>query len=286
MILLIASISGIVILLIIVVSILLYKSRRYASGTPKSPARKHKGYIAASTSPLGKSKSGKELNPPDLWIHHNDQIELEGIDKSQTNLASIRRNPEEIPLNRKNQLDLYYDDVNKSPTPGSDSISYASGSSTTRRTAKPKPITISGDSLTNGPIIKPNLGFEPSTALSRPLYPRTQLNIQRAHVTLDNKDNPVTGQHFYDPVAAPSIHMGIASSSGNNGNQINSTANVSYSSANNFSIFASPNINTLTKRPSVPGQLKTFSGSSSQNINSISKNNSCLNLLMLCFLIR
>lgn len=271
--LLIASISGIVILLIIVVSILLYKSHRYASGTPKSPSRKHKGYIAASTSPLGKLKSGKELNPPDLWIHHSDHIELEGMDKSQNILTPTRRNAEEMLLNRKNPIDLYYDDVNKSPTPASDSISYASGSSTTRRTAKPKPLTISGDNLTNVPLIKPNLGFEPSTALSRPLYPRTQLNIQRAHVTLDNKDNPIAGQHFYDPVAVPSMHMSIACTSGNSGNQINNTANVSYSSANNFGIVANPSVNTLTRRPSAAGPLKTFSVSSSQNMNSMSKMN-------------
>lgn len=77
MIFLISSISGAVLLLIIAVSILVIKSCRQNRHRNDNSSRKHNGYIAAATSPVGgKNKSNIELKPPDLWIRHNDQIEV------------------------------------------------------------------------------------------------------------------------------------------------------------------------------------------------------------------
>ncbi|XP_074599704.1 neogenin-like isoform X1 [Brevipalpus obovatus] len=278
MVLMIASISGTVVILMVVVSILMCRSKRYSPGTPKSPVKRHKGYIATASSPLRKSKNGKDLNPLDLWIHQNDQIELKGLDKCRSNLINDisiqQQNPEEMPLNvsiseDKGQNngpfnDLFYDDVNKSPTPASDSISFASGSSTARR-AKTKSMTISTDSQGAGSLGMPNgnLNFEPPP-LSRTLYPPNQLNIQRTHLTLERNDIPITGHHFYDPVTSLPMQMNIAGMSGNNfTNQI--TPNISYSSTNGFNLTASPNTDTLSKRATAPQPLKSFSAPSPQN---------------------
>lgn len=77
MIFLISSISGAVLLLIIAVSVLVIKSCRQNRHRHDNSSRKHNGYIAAATSPVGgKNKSNIELKPPDLWIRHNDQIEV------------------------------------------------------------------------------------------------------------------------------------------------------------------------------------------------------------------
>ncbi|CAG2109800.1 unnamed protein product [Medioppia subpectinata] len=235
----IAVISGISILLLIVVGTLLCRSKNSAGVI--NAMRKHKGYMAAATSPTAKGaamkgKGGRELKPPDLWIHHNEALELKAIDKSLTNdimTATIQRNPQEMDCDiisskkTSTYSDSLYDDINKeikrssSPT---ESTLIISGTSTTgRRTGRAKPITIPVEQT---PVSNGAISLEPSTGLSRPMYPRTQFNIPRAHVnvTLDSIDGPTSlhssAHHLYDPVASPSLHMGLGSSSVANGPQI------------------------------------------------------------------
>lgn len=193
--------------------------------------RKPKGYTAAATSP-GKTPKGKsrELKPPDLWIHH-DQMELKAMDKSndvpqmtatpiQRHSQEITRHDDDLPMPPPSTIrkttygDSLYDDINKRSglSPTDTSITLMSGTSTAQRraAARGKPIIMSaaGDGQ--------QISLEPSTGLSRPLYPRTQLNISsRAHVTLDSADGSgMSGvHHLYDPVAAPPLHMGIGQQS-------------------------------------------------------------------------
>ncbi|CAG2173506.1 unnamed protein product [Oppiella nova] len=234
-----AIISGISVLLLIVVGTLLCRSKN-SSGV-MSAMRKHKGYMAAATSPTakgaaGKGKGGRELKPPDLWIHHNEALELKAMDKSLTNDAMsstpIQRNPQEMDCDiisskkTSTYSDSLYDDINKEikrPSSPSESTLIVSGTSTMgRRAGRPKPITIPVEQT---PVSNGAISLEPSTGLSRPLYPRTQFNaIPRAHVTLDSVDGP-TGMsssvhHLYDPVASPSLHMGLNSGSVVNGPQM------------------------------------------------------------------
>jgi neogenin len=245
-------ISGISFLLLIVVGTLLCRSRNTASGGYMSAMRKPKGYIAAATSPAGKlgSSTGKgkgssrELKPPDLWIHHNEHLEMKAIDKSLTNdtmtVTPIQRNSQEINTDiiekSKKTTSTYgdslYDDINKdvhkrASSPIETNATLVSGTSTARKTARAKPIMIPVEQtlLSNGTI-----SMEPSTGLSRPLYPRTQFNIPRAHVTLDSLENNtvLSGSHhlhhLYDPVASPSLHMGLSASPLANGQQMPSNS--------------------------------------------------------------
>jgi len=105
----------------------------------------------------------------------------------------------------------------------------------------------------SNPIVQTNtsnLTFEPSTSLSRPIYPRTQFNTERAHVTLNHKDGSsslLKPHHFYDPVASP--QMGIGMSPGG--------LNTTTISANSFSPVASPNASAIRLVNSNP--LKSFS---------------------------
>ena len=233
----IAVISGISVLLLIVVGTLLCRSRNSAG--VMSAMRKPKGYIAAATSPVskasgGKGKGGRELKPPDLWIHHNEHLELKAIDKNLTNEA-VQRNSQELDVSivdKSKKTSTYgaslYDDANKdtkrSSSPSETNLTIVSGTSTARKGVRAKPIMISVDQnvTSNGTI-----SLEPSTALSRPLYPRTQFNMSRAHVTLDSiESNPNSGHqmhnlhHLYDPVASTPVQMGLSSSSINTGQQM------------------------------------------------------------------
>ncbi|KAI1280554.1 Neogenin -like protein [Halotydeus destructor] len=175
----IAGISVVTILLLLVVSILLCKSKR-AGG---AYGRKPKGYIAAATSPRGKGSlkskgSTRELNPPDLWIHH-EQMELKALEKNHKDNMDGSLNS--TPLNRNfaepisaiepltdtlrkggNQYmhDVLYDDVAKGPnSPTETTISFVSG--TARRTVRAKPIMIPVDA--NAHNISSGINFEAST---------------------------------------------------------------------------------------------------------------------------
>lgn len=252
----IAGISLVTVLLLLVVSILLCKSKRGGGY-----GRKPKGYMAAATSPRG--KGGKnELNPPDLWIHHDQMLELKAIEKNQRDgtdqaLVStpISRNfPDPCTLSDDCLLDKsrmtassyvsdsLYDDVSKGPSsPTDNGLSYVSGTNTARRTVRAKPIMIPVDTGMQG---VGSMNFEPSTGLSRPVYPRTQLNhLSRGHLSMDCHDGIQSNQlhHLYDPVSSSPLQMG-------HGGQLSN--NISYSTGitANEQLIASPNTNTLSKR--------------------------------------
>lgn len=266
-------------MLLIVVGTLLCRSRN-TSGV-MSAMRKPKGYMAAATSPGGKgsaakAKNGRELKPPDLWIHHNEQLELKAVDKNLANdsmtATPILRNSQEMdcdviekPKKSSTYGDSLYDDINKdikkSCSPSETNLTIVSGTSTARRGVRGKPIMIPVEQTppSNGPI-----SLEPSTGLSRPLYPRTQFNIPRAHVTLDAMDSSIvsTGHamhHLYDPVSSPSLHMGLGSSSVTNSPQMSGLLTNSPLSQVNPNVNTSPAVNySLGKRqPEHP--LKSFS---------------------------
>lgn len=230
--------------------------------------------MAAATSPRGKGKgSMRDLNPPDLWIHH-DQMELKALEKSnrdgETTMAvsPMPRTFQDMSLSDESLLDksrkaasnyvsdALYDDVSKGPTSPTDTpISFVSGTNTARRTGRAKPIMIPVDSnnQTNPSVIS----FEPSTALSRPVYPRSQTNIARAHVTIDGNNDGLhmsnQVHHLYDPVSSSPLQLQSI-----NGQLSN---NISYSTGmGGHEMMASPNTNTLGKRSAVGGQpLKSFS---------------------------
>lgn len=76
----IAVVSVVTLVLIFIVTLILCRGyNRKSSSTAK--------YSAAATSPRSsarnnKNRASRELNPPDLWIHH-DQLELKSLDKNQ-----------------------------------------------------------------------------------------------------------------------------------------------------------------------------------------------------------
>ncbi|XP_054161956.1 neogenin-like [Oppia nitens] len=267
----IGVISVISLLLLIVVGTLLCRSKNSAG--VMNAMRKHKGYMAAATSPTSKGaaakgKGGRELKPPDLWIHHNEALELKAMDKNDSMSSTpMQRNPQSMDIDviensKKSSTynDSLYDDLNKDLKRSSspiDSTIIVSGTSTTgRRTGRAKPISIP---VEQNPTSNGVISLEPSTGLSRPLFPRTQFN-SRAHVTLDSMDNTsgvnTSVHHLYDPVASPSLHMGVGSAA--NGPQLHT---VSISCASNQVISnASPSVNnySLGKRQS-SHPLKSFS---------------------------
>lgn len=265
----IAAISCITILLLIVISTLLCRSRR--NGGYLGNARK-KGYTAAATSPGGKTGKGcgRELKPPDLWIHH-DQLELKSVEKTQNIDSTLIMTPlprgshdihdDILDKNKKSSTYALYDDINKGSTSPTDtSLSIVSGTSTARRTGRAKPIMIPVDSQQS---LQQNGGisFEPSTGLSRPLYPRTQFNIPRAHVNLETGDGSNHQHHLYDPVTGPTVHMGIGNSTSLGAGQLSSN-NITYSTASPNIIHqeaTSPTSSSMNKRPLGQHPLKSFS---------------------------
>ncbi|RWS08197.1 neogenin-like protein [Dinothrombium tinctorium] len=266
--LIIVSISAITVLLFIIVSTIICKAtcNRGFGGL-----RKHKGYTAAATSPGGKSKT-RDLKPPDLWIHHHDQIELKGLDKTNNADGSLTATP--IPRNSQEfsghdeskksasgYSDGLYDDLHKGSISPTDTNMSLSGTSTTRRTARAKPIMIPVDAQSTPLQTSTAISFEPSTGLSRPVYPRTQLNVQRAHVTLDPVEGSSTQHHLYDPVASPALHMGLGTAGVVTNGHLSS--NVSYSSSN--PVTSPTSTNTLNKRLMGQHSMKSFSVPSPPN---------------------
>ena len=174
--------------------------------------KSRKGYLPAVTSPGGKNVNSRlnnvrELKPPDLWIHHNEQVELKAMDKnsgpdspmliriSENSFAKIKKTNSTYGVNSS-----LYDDINKPATSPVDNI----GMATMRRssTIRSKAPSCLDHTLSN----------EPSTALSRPLYPKTQFNIPRSHLNFDSIDSAsiafnANAHHLYDPVAGSQTHM-------------------------------------------------------------------------------
>lgn len=202
----------VVVAVLLVVVVKLYFVNRNKSKNLKN----RKGYLPAATSPSGKNTNSRlnntrDAKPPDLWIHHNDQMELKSIDKNGSESPAIPLSNDNSFAKIKKTNSTYgvnaalYDDINKGATSPVDNM----GIATMRRssTIRPKPPTCMDHSMFNGII-----NLEPSTGLSRPLYPKTQFNIQRPHMTLDSVDSNnmafnINSHHLYDPVSAPSQHM-------------------------------------------------------------------------------
>ncbi|XP_068083914.1 neogenin [Anabrus simplex] len=180
----------------------------------KPSERSKKGYMKGNI----KGKPGKtNIKPPDLWIHH-DQMELKALEKTQSLAGPGGDGPSGVPITvttlpRASQdFDNEHDSKFHHPG-GSNSLdkrTYVSSymgtsngeekTSTARRVIKPKPISLTGasqpsrESITSAtPIPSSSLVQGQQSAAvdmsgaggSRPMYPRTQYTISRAHVTLD-----------------------------------------------------------------------------------------------------
>lgn len=217
------SLFVLVVILIFIIGcfLLLALFKMYSSKTETDKnVKNRKGYLPAATSPCpgGKNINSRlnntrlDLKPPDLWIHHNEQVELKCIDKSGNGADSpvfTRQHEPHSFAKIKKTNSTYgvnsslYDDINKPPTSPVDSMC---GLATMRRssTIRTKATTCLEHALSNGII-----NLEPSTGLSRPLYPKTQFNMPRAHMNMnmDSIDSAMAFNsgtlHLYDPVAAP-----------------------------------------------------------------------------------
>nr|XP_046915756.1 neogenin-like [Dermatophagoides farinae] len=199
--------------------------------------KNRKGYIPTATSPGGggggKNTNSRMMNnirnnnagtgggggmmekPPDLWIHHSEQVEMKLMDKnngdndSNGGALSVKNNIEQPFAKIKKTNSTYgmntalYDDINSNKSPSSpiDNI----GMATMRRSSsiRPKTSTCMDHSLMNMSM----MNMEPSTGLSRPLYPKTnQFNIAHPMDTMDSASTMAAPfhhhhhHHLYDPV--------------------------------------------------------------------------------------
>ncbi|XP_023218239.1 neogenin-like isoform X2 [Centruroides sculpturatus] len=153
----IACVSGFTLLVIVVVSAVVCRRRRGYLG----PVR-NKGYGSGKGTAKGKS-AGKEIKPPDLWIHH-DQMELKSMDKGNNGETTMTVTP--IPRNSQELGDESL----------LDTLERKKAAYVAVAPAVPVPVPEAGPD-------RPHEGS--SGSLTRPPYPRTQYNIPRAHVTLD-----------------------------------------------------------------------------------------------------
>lgn len=214
--------SLIILVLILVVIVILCRTRRGYD-------RKSGKYAAAATSPSKNNKRGsRELNPPDLWIHH-DQLELKSLAKNQdltpTPVLTTFQDPlltcnsvSPVPPPSLNSslkigggMTSIYDDVGRGMSSPSSSIDHhnhhsnthsnqlsifppPSNTSTIRRIGRAKPIMIPAESVgiltTTGNATSGNTIYE--SGQSRPVYNthRTSYNI---HGTL-SKGNGASHQ--------------------------------------------------------------------------------------------
>ncbi|KAH7984979.1 hypothetical protein HPB52_024402 [Rhipicephalus sanguineus] len=133
--------------------------------------RRRQGYIGPVNSKTYASAKGvaskggkgatKDLKPPDLWIHH-DQMELKAMDKSSNPEAAMTATP----ISRNSQ-EISEEHIGTFDKKNSGGGYMAMG-----------PAAVSNGSM--------NAGLEGSSInMGRPIYPRTQYNIPRAHVTID-----------------------------------------------------------------------------------------------------
>ena len=209
--------------------------------------KNRKGYLPAATSPVGKNTNSRlnnvrDLKPPDLWIHHNEHVELKPMDKNNGSESPVMNRQHENSFAKiKKTNSTYgvnsslYDDINKPATSPIDNA----GMATMRRssTIRVKP-TCMEQAIANGIH-----NLEPSTGLSRPLYPKTQFNMPRSHLNLDSIDSSSmvfhsSAMHLYDPVALPPTHMTMGPGSMG---QDNSLANIHIAMANSNNSYISGN---------------------------------------------
>ncbi|PSN38934.1 hypothetical protein C0J52_08943 [Blattella germanica] len=190
MVLLILAVGGGLILVTgIVVALVVVCCRR------KSAHRSKKGYMKGNT----KGKPGKpNIKPPDLWIHH-DQMELKALEKTQGGAAGgggdVPIAVTTLPRTSGGGQDFEQGDQHHHSN-SLDKRTYVS-SYIAIATAAPMP---GSSGMAGAPQDLSQAGG------SRPLYPRTQYTISRAHVTLDqaaqSPENPYSLQGGYDTVAS------------------------------------------------------------------------------------
>lgn len=156
----IASVGGFTLFIVLIISIIFCKRKRNRLGSIQKSR-----YGTNKNCNKGKG-IGKELKPPDLWIHH-DQMELKSTQKGNQVESTLTNTP--IPRNSQELAEEMINMLDKKAG------TYVAISSTA--------------TLPNSTI---GQHFESSTGLSRPLYPRTQYNIPRAHVSIDTShpDSP------------------------------------------------------------------------------------------------
>ncbi|XP_046681889.1 neogenin isoform X3 [Homalodisca vitripennis] len=155
-----------------------------------SQDRSKKGYTKGNTGKPGASN----IKPPDLWIHH-DQMDLKNMEKSSQGSLDVPSSARDLDIDQPRQPTNSLD----KRTYGTSYIGNASQPlllpeekcSSARRAVKPKPIALP---VENQPLREPTATattpIGPAAGLltvtdARPLYPRTQYSISRAHVTLD-----------------------------------------------------------------------------------------------------
>ncbi|KAG1673521.1 Neogenin [Nymphon striatum] len=272
----IACVSIITLIIIVTVTIVVCCRRNNSFGN-----RRKRPYGAGKQGAKGKSVN-KNLKPPDLWIHH-DQMELKGNDKCKNqepaiSLTSIPRNSKDLNSDNESRMSTLDRRGNTSyigDTPNS-SCSRLSDRppSIGRRPGRTK-LMIPVDSqhrpprepiatpISNGNLSNDGAG---SSLLGRPMYPRTQYNTTRAHVSLDpaasempspstyNQSQPPTYDQLVsnpspsDPALQNSSEESTAEQSPNNPAAVSSTPTCDQPGSNG----------TLGRRPS-GHPLKSFS---------------------------
>ncbi|KAM7313679.1 neogenin, partial [Ixodes scapularis] len=196
----IAITSGftVILLILVIICYMMCRRRQGYIGPVNS-----KGYASSKGIAKGKGAT-KDLKPPDLWIHH-DQMELKAMDKSSNPEAAMTVTP----ISRNSQ-DLSEDHIvgtlEKKKNSGGymDQLSSDDSGKTDRpllpRSSRSKPVMLPLDSRKSlpdsskasmGPAAVSNGNMNPglegsSVNMGRPIYPRTQYNIPRAHVTIDS----------------------------------------------------------------------------------------------------
>ncbi|KAH9410379.1 60S ribosomal protein L4 [Tyrophagus putrescentiae] len=223
------------ILIFIIVCILLFalfrmygKNQKETSGSGGINNRKKGGYLPAATSPGGKNinsrlNNTRELKPPDLWINHNEQVELKSIEKGGHTGGGGAGGGAGNPGNESPILSRYhdgnsfakikktnstygvnsslYDDINKPPTSPTDNVGGAMATmrrSSTIRTTKQSTIGPGTGGCLEHALSNGIINLEPSTGLSRPLYPKTQFNaLPRGHLNLDAIDHHNHHHHHH-----------------------------------------------------------------------------------------
>ncbi|KAG8192662.1 hypothetical protein JTE90_009692 [Oedothorax gibbosus] len=174
--------------------------------------RRRNGYLAAegkqsyksAKANLAKNKNAtKDLDPPDLWIHH-DQMELKTLDKnnhSSISTSTLQRCSQELghePLlsTLEKKKSAYIDSVNDDLLPNADKCVVKC------RPIRATPIKISLDH--QKPVketsVSTSVGMNPSAydlgtnSLGRPMYPRTQYNIHRNPPIHDSHQTVTLGE--------------------------------------------------------------------------------------------
>ncbi|GFT51976.1 neogenin [Nephila pilipes] len=212
MIIIITSASALGAVLVVGMIVAFCKRRnRYLTADGSKSYKSTKGAIAKN------KNATKDIVPPDLWIHH-DQMELKSLDKSNnSNLSSTsnQRNSQELghePLlsTLEKKKSAYLDSINDDLLPNADKCIVKC------RPIRATPIKISLDH--QKPVIKdtsvvtsPNSGMNPhhydlgTNSLGRPMYPRTQYNIQRNPIIHDNHQAVTLGEPPPPPPSAAAL---------------------------------------------------------------------------------